>query len=101
MSATTKHDTQMRLRMSRETKDRVERAAAASGQSVSGFASATLARRADDVLGWHRIIVLGDAERDFFLALLDADQEPSERTKEAVRRYNTLSSEGATDEAVP
>ncbi len=84
----------MSLRLSHETKDRVERAAV-SGQSVSDFAVSALARTADDILERYQTIVLGDAERDFFLALLDAEQEPSEKTKGAARCYNPLSSEGA------
>ncbi len=101
MDTATEHDTQMILRISRETKAKIERAAAVLGQSVSGFASTALDRAADDILGRHQIIVLGDAERDFFLTLLDTDQEPSEKTKEGVRSYNALSSQDATGEAVP
>lgn len=91
MSTTTEHDARLNFRLSREIKNRVERAAAVSGQSVSDFAVSALARTADDVLERYQTIVLGDAERDFFLALLNAEQEPSEKTKEAVRRYNALS----------
>ena len=94
MSTITEHDARLNFRLSREIKNRVERAAAVSGQSVSDFAVSALARTADDILERYQTIVLGDAERDFFLALLDVEQEPSEKTKEAVRRYNALSAGG-------
>ena len=87
MSTITEHDARLNFRLSREIKNRVERAAAVSGQSVSDFAVSTLARTAEDILQRHNTIVLGDEDRDFFLALLDADEEPSEKEKAAAARY--------------
>ena len=88
MDTTTEKDTGMSLCMSRESKTRIECAAAVSGQSVSAFAASTLARAADDILERHNTIILGDEERDFFLALLDEDEEPSEEAEAAAARYN-------------
>ena len=87
MGTMTEHDARMNFRLSREIKNRIERAAAVSGQSVSDFAASTLARTADDILQRHNTITLGDEDRDFFLALLDADEEPSEKEKAAAARY--------------
>ena len=88
MDTTTEQDTWMSLRMSRESKTRIERAAAISGQSVSDFAASTLSRALDDILMRHSTIVLGDEDRDFFLALLDEDEESSEKAKAAAAHYN-------------
>jgi len=94
MSTITERDARLNFRLSREIKNRVERAAAVSGQSVSDFAVSALARTADDILERHQTITLGNVERDFFLALLDSEEEPSEKAMEAARRYNELSAGG-------
>ena len=87
MTPTTPHDARLNFRLSRAIKERIERAAYISGQSVSDFAASTLARCADDILERQNVIRLADADRDFFLALLDADDEPSETDKAAAARY--------------
>ncbi len=97
MSTTTNHDARLNFRLSRDIKNRVERAAAVSGQSVSDFAVSALTRTADDILERHNVIVLNNAERDFFLALLDENEEPSEKAIAAAVRYNALSMALAKD----
>lgn len=87
MSTITEHEAQIDLRLSREAKSRAEYAAAVSGQSVDELAVSALARAAEDILQRHHTIVLGDEDRDFFLALLEADEEPSEKEKAAAARY--------------
>ena len=74
MNTTTEQDTRMSLRVSRESKARVECAAAVSGQSLSGFAASALARAADEVLERHSTLILGD-------------EEPLEKSKAAATRY--------------
>jgi uncharacterized protein (DUF1778 family) len=85
--ATTQHDARLNFRLSRAVKERVERAALLSGQSVSDFAVSALARSADDILQRHNILTLADQDRDFFLALLDQDDKPSEKALAAAARY--------------
>ncbi|MBV9850766.1 MAG: DUF1778 domain-containing protein [Armatimonadetes bacterium] len=87
MTTTRSHDARLNFRLSREVKERVERAARISGQSVSDFAASALARCADDILERQNVIRLADADRDFFLALLDADAEPSETDRAAAAHY--------------
>lgn len=76
MDATTERSTQMSLRVSRESKTRIK-CAAVSEQSVSGFAASALACAADEILERHNTPALEDEGRDFFLALIDADEKPS------------------------
>ncbi len=90
------HDARMNFRLSRDIKERVEKAALVAGMSVSDFAASRLAAAADDVLAQHNQIVLNEAERDFFLALLDApDAPPTDAARVAAARYNAW----AADEA--
>lgn len=87
MSTEPTHDARMNFRLSRRIKERVERAAQLSGQSVSDFAASTLAREADEVIARQQTITLADADRDFFLRMLDEDAEPSEKSLAAAARY--------------
>lgn len=79
----------MNFRLSRAVKERIVRAAKLTGQSLSGFAVSTLAREADEILARHTTITLADQDRDFFLAVLDDEGEPSARSLAAARRYRT------------
>lgn len=87
MATLQSHDARLNFRLSRSVKERIERAALVSGQSVSDFAASALARSADDVLERHQTAVLADQGRDFFLALLGADEAPSEKSQAAAERY--------------
>ena len=75
------------LRLSEEHKERIERAAAMSGQTVNSYATAELLRRADEILEKEEIRRLSNRDRDIFLALLDGDQEPNEALKAAAEEY--------------
>lgn len=66
------------LRLSVEHKERIERAAAASGQTVNSFAASVLLKRADEIIAKEEARLLSNAARERFLALLDADAEPTE-----------------------
>lgn len=77
------------LRLSDEHKARIERAAAMTGQTVNSYATAELLRRADEILEKEEVRRLSDRDRDIFLALLDADQEPNEALKAAAEEYKT------------
>ena len=77
------------LRVSEEHKTRIERAAAMTGQTVNSFAASELLKRSDEILEREEVRRLSDRDRDIFLALLEADGEPNEALKAAVKEYNT------------
>jgi uncharacterized protein (DUF1778 family) len=75
------------FRLTYEMKEMVERAAIASGQSLTDFAIQTLVARASEVLHHQQVRTLSDRDRDLFLALLDSDEEPNEALKKAAEDY--------------
>ncbi len=83
------------LRLTEEHKARIERAAAMTGQTLNSYATAELLRRADEILEKEEVRRLSDRDRDIFLALLEADLEPTEAAKEAAARFNQGRHNGA------
>lgn len=73
--------------MVEEHKERIERAAAMTGQTVNSFAASGLLRLSDEVLEKEEFRRLSNRDRDIFLALLDADPEPTEAAKRAAARF--------------
>ncbi len=57
--------TRLWLRLSAEHKERIERAAAATGQTVNSFASAELLKRADEILAREESRLLSNAAREY------------------------------------
>ena len=76
------------LRLSEEHKARIERAAAMTGQTINSYAASVLVGRSDEILEKEEIRRLSDRDRDIFLALLEAEPEPTEAAKEAAARFN-------------
>ena len=83
------------LRLTDDQKARIEQAAAMTGQTLNSFASAELLRRSDEILEKEEVRHLSNRDRDIFLALLEADPEPTEAVKEAVARFNQGRHNGA------
>lgn len=83
-----KKQARLALRLTEEHKERIERAAAMTGQTVNSYASAELLRRSDEILEKEEIRRLSNRDRDIFLAMLEADPEPTEAAKEAAARFN-------------
>ena len=83
------------LRLNKAHKERIERAAAVTGQTVNSFASSELLRRSEEILQTEEMRLLSDAARDRFLALLDAEAEPNEALKAAAAEYKTGRQVGA------
>ena len=77
----------LEFRLSREAKEKIEKAALASGQSVSDFAASTLLREAGEVLASHNVTTLSDRDRDIFLQLLDNPPAPSQALARAAADY--------------
>ncbi len=77
----------LNFRLPNEMKETIERAAVASGLTVTDFAINALVNSANEVLERHQTRTLSNRDRDVFLALLDSDEEPNEALKEAAKEY--------------
>ena len=84
---TQKKQARLAVRLSEDHKERVERAAAMTGQTINSFVSSVIVKRADEVLEKEEVRLLSNAARDRFLALLDGDHEPNEALKAAAEEY--------------
>jgi uncharacterized protein (DUF1778 family) len=82
-----KNDDRLDFRLDSEAKRVIEQAAALSGQTVKQFAVSTLVQSAEEVLERRRTIHLSNRDRDLFLALLDADDEPNQALRDAAERF--------------
>jgi uncharacterized protein (DUF1778 family) len=79
-------EARIEFRISPEEKQRIERAAASQGRSVSDFAKEILTQKAQAVLEAYESVQLSDRDRDLFLQLLDADPSPNAALEAAARR---------------
>ena len=55
--------------------------------TTEAFAATELVRRADEIIEGQEVRRLINHDRDIFLALLDADEEPNEALKAAAEEY--------------
>jgi len=86
--ATGARDARLNFRLPADLKEVIEEAAATLGQSVSDFAVSTLVRQARTVIEQRNVTVLGDRDRDRFIALLDdAEARPNPALLKAAKRY--------------
>lgn len=81
------HEARLEFRLSREAKQKIEKAALVNGQSVSDFAASTLLREAGDVLASHNVTVLSERDWELFTALLDNPPAPSQALVKAAADY--------------
>jgi len=84
-----KKQAQLVLTLSEDQKQRIEQAAAMTGQTINSFVSSVIVERADEVLEKEEVRLLSNAARDRFLALLDGDHEPNEALKAAAEEYKS------------
>jgi len=80
----------MHFRLPRAVKERVEKAAIVSGQTLTDFAVSVLASSANEVLERNYVTTLSDRDRDKLFALLNADDEPGEGLREAMKTHKKL-----------
>lgn len=80
----------LNFRLSPEAKEKIERAAVAEGLTITDFAVHALVNTADEVLERHHTRRLTDRDRDLFLSLLDADDEPNEALRSAFEARHHL-----------
>jgi uncharacterized protein (DUF1778 family) len=86
----TADEDRMDFRLHREHKALIERAAALSGVTLTGFAVATLVSEARRVVREHEVTTLSNGDRDRFLALLDDPPPAAEALRRAARRHREL-----------
>jgi len=79
----------LNVRLSREVKDRVARAASILGQDLTEFASVALNDRAEEVIERHTLLELSREDHKFFLDFMAREDvhEPSETERELVREH--------------
>ena len=80
----------LEMRLTREQKDLIERAARIKGLNVTSFAVPTVLGAAQEVVGHQSMTLLSDRDFKKFLKLLDADEQPAPKLKAAVKRLNKL-----------
>ena len=90
MAVRSKSQARLDFRLSSALKVRIEQAAILTGQSVSDFAIATLAKEAQRVIQENTCMVLSDRDRDRFLAILDGPAKPNKALSEAAKRYRRI-----------
>lgn len=74
------------MRLTSEQKDLLERAAAISGQALTGFALSHLLETARELIERHERTVLSLRDGSRFRDILDADTEPAPTLVAALRR---------------
>ena len=75
----------LEMRLTAEHKQLLERAAALSGQPLSSFALSLLLERAREIMHQFEMTRLSVADQSTFLALLDADDEPTPALRAAAK----------------
>lgn len=83
----------MHFRLPQTIKERIEKAAIVSGQTLTDFAVSVLASSAEQVLERNYITTLSDRDRDRFLAMIDADSEPNAALLRAAEAHQRLIAE--------
>ena len=90
MPSATRNDARLDFRLTRRSKQLIDKAAGLTGQTTTEFAVTALVDKARQVLEQEQVRVLSDRDRDVFLAMLDADVRPNRALRRAARRYKSL-----------
>jgi uncharacterized protein (DUF1778 family) len=80
----------LEMRLTRDQKDLIERAARIKGLDVTSFAVPTVLEAAQEIVGRQSVTVLSDRDFKRFLQILDAHEEPAPKLKAAVKRLKKL-----------
>lgn len=80
----------LHFRVPQDAKEIIERAALASGLTITDFAISALLQSAHETLERQTQRRLSDRDRDLFLAMLDGESEPNSALKNAARRFKRL-----------
>jgi len=93
MSATETTLSRLSIRLPANVKERIEQAAIVSGVSITDFTISNLIDSADEVLERYQFRKMSKRDREIFLALLDADDKPTEKLLEALKARRELIAE--------
>ncbi len=85
-----KEEARLNFRLKPDIKERIEKAAAVTGKTLTEFAVTALADTAEEVLERYRVTRLSDRDRDIFLAILDRSSEPNQALKRAAKTHKRL-----------
>ena len=80
-------EAKINFRLEARQKALIEAAANITGQSLTSFAISTLTTSAQEIVERFGRTTLNDKDRDIFLAILDADEEPNAALAAAVADY--------------
>lgn len=80
----------LEMRLTKQQKDLIERAARIKGLDVTSFAVPTVLEAAQEIVGRQAATVLSDHDYKKFLRILDADEEPAPKLMAAVKRLKKL-----------
>lgn len=80
----------LEMRLTREQKDLIERAARIKGLDVTSFAVPTVVEAAQEVVVRQSVTLLSARDFQKFLQILDAHEEPAPKLKAAVKRLKKL-----------
>lgn len=80
-------EARLEFRLTRATRERIEKAALASGQSLSEFATSALAREADAVLQRHHERALSERDWERFSEMLLRPPSPTAALQAAAQAY--------------
>ncbi|MBK8467412.1 MAG: DUF1778 domain-containing protein [Chloracidobacterium sp.] len=78
------------IRISSDAREIIEKAVAASGQSLTDFATRSLLASATDVLEREYTTTLSNRDRDRLLKMLDADDKPNTGLRQAAKIHKKL-----------
>jgi uncharacterized protein (DUF1778 family) len=92
-------DERIDLRLDREAKATIARAAALRQQSVSEFLLAVALEHSHDVIERSKALRLSEREAERFLAALANPPEPDPRLREAAEQYRKALAEGRLETA--
>lgn len=97
--ASSRKDERIDVRLDREAKAMIARAAALRQQSVSEFILAVALERSHDVIERSNALQLSEREAKRFLAALASPPEPGAALKRAARRYRKAIADGDLETA--
>ena len=75
------------IRLNPQAKEKIERAAVVSHQSVTDFVVTSLLRASEEALERQQMIHLTNRDRDLFLTALEKDVRPNQVLRKAAERF--------------
>lgn len=75
------------IRLSKDTKELIQRAAVLRNKTLTQFVVETLSEESDKVLSEHAQVQLSNRDRDLFLRALDSPPKPNKALRAAAAKY--------------